>query len=368
MLEVIRVGGNKHKPRSRGEGQQRKSKHGDEKVVHGWKARSSQKISKNYRTSTVLFIEYSHDGGLQKTMRGVVEKLAPMLGFTVRISERGGTPLSSLLSNKNLWGGQPCGRGWGECYPCHQKTELKEPCTMRNIVYESECEKCNVLGNHKERDKSTLSDARIPASIYVGESARSLAERSKEHWGDLKKGKAESHMNTHWQDAHGGEDHPPQFNFRVVKRCKTALSRQVAEAVRIQLRGSVLNIKGVYNRSKLTRLVVDEEWDKKVWADSWSERAENQEVSAEDGVLRVQNKNKKKYQDHDKPPAKRRKGYSQKELNSEVEKIQPLGNNSNVWGDKQDSISEGKVTGAVENGQESKNSHERRPQLASNVI
>ena len=131
---------------------------------------------------------------------------------------------------------------------------------------------------------------------------------------------------------------------------------------------SVLNLKGVYNGSKLLRLVEDEEWDKKVWADSWSERAENQEVSAEDGVLRVQNKNKKKYQDHDKPPAKRRKGYSQKELNSEVEKIQPLGNNSNVWGDKQDSISEGKVTGAVENGQESKNSHERRPQLASNVI
>ena len=133
-IELIEFGGNKHKPKSRGEGQQRKSKHGDEKGLHGWKARSSQKISKKYRTSTVLFIEYSHDGGLQKTMRGVVEKLAPMLGFTVRISERGGTPLSSLLSNKNLWGGQPCGRGWGECHPCHQETEMKEPGTMRNIV------------------------------------------------------------------------------------------------------------------------------------------------------------------------------------------------------------------------------------------
>ena len=199
-------------------------------------------------------------------------------------------------------------------------------------MYESECGKCNVLGNHTERDKSTLSDARIPASIFVGESARSLAERSKEHWGDL---------HTHWQDAHGGEDHPPQFNFRVVKRCKTALSRQVAEAVRIQLRGSVLNVKGVYNRSKLTRLVVDEEWDKKVWAESWTERVENKEISTEDGVLSVQNKNKKKYKDHEKPPAKRRKGNSQQEeLNSEVVRIQPLGKNSNVRGGKQDGISE----------------------------
>ena len=35
------------------------------------------------------------------------------------------------------------------------------------------------------------------------------------------------------------------------------------------MRGNVLNSAGVYNRCKLTRLVVDTEWDKKVWNDSW---------------------------------------------------------------------------------------------------
>ena len=166
-------------------------------MPHGWKARGPKKIRQHLRMSTVMFVEYSHDGSLQKRMREVVEKLATMLGFRVRISERGGTPLSSLLSNKNPWGGQSCGRKEGECYPCHQNSEVKEPCTLRNVLYESECGSCNQLGNHSERDKDTLSDTRMP-SIYVGESARSLAERSKEHWGDFNKGKTESHMYTHW--------------------------------------------------------------------------------------------------------------------------------------------------------------------------
>ena len=125
-----------------------------------------------------------------------------MLGFKVRVSEKGGTPLSSLLSNKNLWKGQPCGREGSECYPCQQKTDVKEPCTQRNILYESECGKCNVLGEHKVRDKDTLGDTRDPPSIYVGESARSLAERSKEQWGDYQKLKPETHMHTNWKTMH----------------------------------------------------------------------------------------------------------------------------------------------------------------------
>ena len=51
---------------------------------------------------------------------------------------------------------------------------------------------------------------------------------------------------------------------------KNTLGKQVA--LRIQIRSSVLNSVGVYNRSKLTRLVVDHEWDKKVWEESWELR------------------------------------------------------------------------------------------------
>ena len=65
----------------------------------------------------------------------------------------------------------------------------------------------------------------------------------------------------------GGEE--PKFKFKVVKTCRTALERQVREAVRINLRGAVLNKKGMYNRCKLTRMVLDTEWEDKVWEESW---------------------------------------------------------------------------------------------------
>jgi hypothetical protein len=79
------------------------------------------------RTSTVLFVEFSKGGSLQKNMRDVLDKLTPMLGFRVRVTERGGTTLGSLLSNKNLWSGKHCGRV--DCRPCQQVGERKEPCT-----------------------------------------------------------------------------------------------------------------------------------------------------------------------------------------------------------------------------------------------
>ena len=109
--------------------------------------------------------------------------------------------------------------------------------------------------------------------------------------------KPETHMYTHWKTTHESED-PPQFNFRVVKSFRTALARQVAEAVRIQLRGSVLNVKGVYNRSKLTRLVVDEDWDKKVWKESWNaNNADPEELEINENTLNASKKNKKRKDD-----------------------------------------------------------------------
>jgi hypothetical protein len=55
---------------------------------------------------------------------------------------------------------------------------------------------------------------------------------------------------------------------------QTALERQVREAVRIEMHGNVLNKKGMLNRCKLTRMVIDTEWDNKVWEESWEPRPE----------------------------------------------------------------------------------------------
>ena len=230
--------------------------------------KSETQPKQELRTSTVLFVEFSQGGSLQKCMRGVLDRLTGMLGFKVRVTERGGTTLGSLLSNKNLWAGNPCGRR--ECRTCMQEGEKKEPCTKRNVVYESECGVCNPAGSRKLADREGLAEKRDIPSLYVGETARSIMERAGEHWADGLAGKEESHMADHQAMAHEGEQ--PQFNFSVIKQCTSSLERQVREAVRIQMRGLVLNRKGTFNRCKLTRLVVDTEWEDKVWKESWAQR------------------------------------------------------------------------------------------------
>ena len=234
---------------------------------------ASQKPAKTKElvTTTVLFVEFSKGGVLQKCMRDALDRLTPMMGFRVRVTERGGTSLGSLLSNKNLWSGEPCGRE--ECKPCKQPGDKKEACTQRNVVYESECGECNPDGSRKVADKESLADKREVPSLYVGETARSLKERSCEHWADAESWKEECHMVEHQTMAHQGRG-DPKFNFRIVKKCGSSLERQVREAVRIQMRGVVLNKKGTYNRCKLTRLVVDSDWEEQVWKESWMPRGE----------------------------------------------------------------------------------------------
>ena len=207
-------------------------------------------------------------------MREVLDRLTPMLGFRVRVTERGGSTLGSLLSNKNLWSGIECGRV--ECQPCKQPGDKKEPCTTKNIVYESECSSCNPEGSRRTSDKTGLTEQRDTPSLYVGETSRSLKERAGEHWADAEGWKDESHMVEHQMLAHRGADNPA-FRFKVDKKCGSSLERQVREAVRIQMRGLVLNKKGTYNRCKLTRLVVDSEWEEKVWKESW---AQGEQVSS----------------------------------------------------------------------------------------
>ena len=221
--------------------------------------------SKQQQPSTVLFVEFSRGGTLQASMRQVVTRLAPLVGFTMRVTERGGTPLSSLLSNKNVGAGQECGRA--ECRTCDQTGDKREDCVRRNILYESECGRCEKVNN----DDVGLNMSGKNATLYVGETSRSLFERTSEHWQAADSMKEESHMVQHMQESHKGEG-KPEFNFKVVKTFKTALDRQIAEAVRIEMRGNILNRKGEFNRCSLTRLGVDGQWEEERWRKSWEEQ------------------------------------------------------------------------------------------------
>ena len=67
-------------------------------------------------------------------------------------------------------------------------------------------------------------------------------------------------MARHQAMVHEGED--PEFIFKVVSHHRTALNRQVREAIRIGRRGGagrILNSKSEFNRCHIPHLVVEEE-------------------------------------------------------------------------------------------------------------
>ena len=88
-------------------------------------------------------------------------------------------------------------------------------------------------GSRKETDRERLQERREQASLYVGETARSISERAGEQWDDAIGGKEESHMLEH-QAAPTGRSSPSVQ----VQGCE---EMQVREAVRIYMRGNVLN-------------------------------------------------------------------------------------------------------------------------------
>ena len=212
-------------------------------------------VCKPVKTRSVIFVEQTKDGRLAKDIREVLLRLEGMLGFKFKVVERAGAALKRILPNTNPWAGAHCSRI--ECLTCNQGVEEFPNCTKRSLVYENICLKCNPEASNKGELKNLNNN--IP-SVYVGETSRSVQERAMEHQEALKNKSNDSHMYKHWLLHHPGEEQP-RFIMKVVQFHRTALSRQVGEAVRIAKRGRdtpLLNSRGEYNRCSITRLSLEQ--------------------------------------------------------------------------------------------------------------
>ena len=212
------------------------------------------------KTVTVLFVDQTVGGVLARRLQIAEDRLSKVTGYRVRITETSGSQLRRILPNTNPWQGMDCQRTG--CYTCNQGGEKLENCKKRNILYESSCTLCNPEETAKASRSKRLSDCQ---GVYVGETGRSLHERAGEHWRDAQGKQEDSHIIKHWLTDHSDLGTPPKFRMKVVGSFTDALSRQLSEAVRIDLRGGgVLNSKTEYSRCRVPRLVVDmEEWKKK---------------------------------------------------------------------------------------------------------
>ena len=86
-----------------------------------------------------------------------------------------------------------------------------------------------------------------------------MYERAGEHWRAYAKRNSDSHIWKHHLIHHGGEG-GPEMSFKVLGNYRTALSMQIAEAIRIRKRGTAaLNSKGEYDRCRIHRLTIETE-------------------------------------------------------------------------------------------------------------
>ena len=79
--------------------------------------------------------------------------------------------------------------------------------------------------------------AAMKKALYWGESGRSGFQRGCEHLSDVKNKNHKSPLVKHMWEVHREDEEEPKFEMEVLKKHKTALRRQIAEAVLIQSEG-----------------------------------------------------------------------------------------------------------------------------------
>ena len=181
--------------------------------------------------------------------------------FRVKYQEAGGSQLANFFCTYTGKGGH-CGRSG--CPPCDSTEDGKRAnCKSKNILYESKCLVCNPPSNEDKPSKRL--DVVGRKGIYLGESSRSLHERSVEHHRDANAFSNKSHIIKHWVMSHPELDERPAFKFTIKTQYKDCLSRQVGEAIEIlHSKDDLLNSKSEYLNNCLTRITITEQnWERR---------------------------------------------------------------------------------------------------------
>ena len=165
-------------------------------------------------------------------------------GKRIRFVERGGQSLEQLLGRNDPWSGTGCSRS--NCLQCQHGGGEGGECQGESVLYEITCLKC------KEIKKITS---------YVGETSRTGHARGDNHVQDLLHRREGKPLWEHSQEEHGGLLQTEDWKMVVIKRYRTALQRQIGEALEIERKGItndlLLNSKSQLNRVRIPRLRVE---------------------------------------------------------------------------------------------------------------
>ena len=195
---------------------------------------------------------------------------------------------------------------------------MRQPCDKRSLLYENYCITCEEKDAAKiddevadEKEKK-LRKGKIKLHKYIGETSRSVYERSWEHWSAMEQLNPGSHLLKHLLDIHEDEDHTGvKFGVRVVMFTQSSFERQLQESVVIQQERHhhhLLNSRSEYNRCAVPRLtskIGDNQYKK--YEKEIEEEKEKEEIleSKIRKMRKERNRGRKPNKNRDQPTSKR---------------------------------------------------------------
>ena len=183
---------------------------------------------------TNIIVPSTPNSELLKMLKEVAESEAEN-GLKFKILERGGKPVKRKVQNSNPTAKAGCQSG--DCLACKGERGQGGNCRKSNVQYEIKCNLCP-------------DDAQ---SVYIGETARNLFTRSKEHVQNYGRQYKESFMRNHQIESHYGAE--ADFGAKVTGVFRDCLTRQVSEGVWIKRTPhKVLNTKSEWHQPALWRV------------------------------------------------------------------------------------------------------------------
>ena len=183
-----------------------------------------------------IIVPATPNSELVKMLREVANRETDA-GLKFKVVERGGRTMKSEVQISNPTATPGCSSS--DCLACKDGPGTGGSCRRSNALYKLSCCMC------PESERCT----------YVGETARNLYTRAREHVNKYqsKKTRGESFIATHQDLMHTGL--PPEFKAEVMATFKDSLSRQVAEGVNIRRGGpGILNSKSEWHQPALWRV------------------------------------------------------------------------------------------------------------------
>ena len=202
-----------------------------------WKRKDRKREKRRKKTEwykkgdyeTVVFIPTTP----QSKLKLQYEKIIKESKIKMKVIERRGQTLKNILQKSEPLSDYKCERK-EECMVC--KNGGKGDCRRENVTYKISCNRCE--------------------KIYIGETSKNAFTRGQQHTQQLQNKDKQSVLNRHLQLDHREETEIPQFKMTVLKSHRSALDRQITEAIKISRtqRNKLMNNKTEWGHNKIVRM------------------------------------------------------------------------------------------------------------------